>query len=307
MKKKSEQLDLNLLRIFMAVCQHQSFTQAAELLGMTQSAVSNAMNRLKAELGESLFTRKGRGIELTVFAKSFSRQLSESMQQIQHVIEAQQSFNPLETKRTFTVYANEYVMLQLYPAVQQLLEATQCSIQFRMTPEVEEQIFDDLSRQQADIAIDLFPSVPPAYEPQELFHEELVAVARQDHPRIRGQISAEQYLQEQHAGLMMRRSNLHIVNVLSRRAIPMRDIQCEFSSLTAMMAMCAESNLLGVAPRRLANECRERFGLQTFEVPFELNSVALKMVWHKAASLNPAHVWLRDIIQAASQRVMTGH
>lgn len=270
---------------------------------MTQSAVSNAMIRLKSELAETLFIRKGRGIELTVFAKSFEQQLLVSMQQIEHVIEAQQQFDPMTTRRIFTVYANEYAMLMLYPIVKKLIAPYGARIQFKMTPVEEQAIFDDLSRQQADVAIDLFPTIPAAFAQQELSREELVIIVRSDHPRITQQPTKAQYYSEQHAGLIMRRSNLHMVNAFSPQVVASRDIECECSSIVAMMTLCAQTDLIGVVPRGYASQQAKQFGLNIFELPIEMPAVPLKMIWHKGIANSSAHQWLRVMLQQARDQL----
>lgn len=67
---KQKDFDMNLLRVFVSVCQTGSFTKAAEELELTQSSVSNAIRRLKSALGNELFIRSGRGIEVTAYGEN---------------------------------------------------------------------------------------------------------------------------------------------------------------------------------------------------------------------------------------------
>lgn len=87
-------LDLNLLRVFMVVYRTRSFTQAAQELDLTQSSVSNAISRFRAWVGESLFTRVGRGIEPTAVAREMYRKFEQPMADIETVLLVFEHFDP---------------------------------------------------------------------------------------------------------------------------------------------------------------------------------------------------------------------
>ena len=57
--------DLNLLKIFDVVMAERSLTRAAQVLSLTQPAVSNALRRLREALGDEVLVRRGRGLEAT--------------------------------------------------------------------------------------------------------------------------------------------------------------------------------------------------------------------------------------------------
>ena len=97
----SKHFDLNLLRIFMAVCRTQSFTKAAEELDLTQSSVSNAVNRLKANISEELFVRSGRGIKLTTFSQQLYQQLTPHLTAVEQLVSGFDEFSAKKSQRKF--------------------------------------------------------------------------------------------------------------------------------------------------------------------------------------------------------------
>ncbi|MGR6859603.1 LysR family transcriptional regulator [Aliivibrio salmonicida] len=98
---KQKDFDMNLLRVFVSVCQTGSFTKAAEELDLTQSSVSNAIRRLKTSLGSELFVRSGRGIEMTNYGENLFKQVEPSVMALTCVVDEGEGFDPHTSKRSF--------------------------------------------------------------------------------------------------------------------------------------------------------------------------------------------------------------
>src|SRR5712691_11850143 len=101
-------LDLNLLRVFDAMIEERSVTRAGERLGLTQSAVSHALNRLRYLLDDELFVRVPDGMRPTPRASEIAPRLREGLLQLQLAL-APADFIPEQTDRRFTVACTEYV------------------------------------------------------------------------------------------------------------------------------------------------------------------------------------------------------
>ncbi len=105
----STSLDLNLLRIFCAVVETQSMSEAAASLNMNQSVVSVAMQKLKQSLGCELFVRKSRGVSPTSTGMALYKEISVDLAQIDHAVTGVSAFDPLQSTRTFSVSCPEFV------------------------------------------------------------------------------------------------------------------------------------------------------------------------------------------------------
>ncbi|MGL4212949.1 MAG: LysR family transcriptional regulator, partial [Morganella morganii] len=95
-------VDLNLLTVFDAVMQMQNVTRAAELLGMSQPAVSNAVSRLKVMFNDELFVRFGRGIQPTARAKQLFGPVRQALQLVHNELPGA-GFEPGSSERTFNL------------------------------------------------------------------------------------------------------------------------------------------------------------------------------------------------------------
>lgn len=293
-------LDLNLLRVFMVVYRTRSFTQAAQELDLTQSSVSNAISRFRAWVGESLFNRVGRGIEPTSVAREMYRKFEQPMADIETVLLGFEHFDPNTSLRRFYVYANESVIEALQSGVQALLQNADIEVIFRESPPQEDELYRDILLERVAVAIDIKPAQQSLLSSKLLFTETLVCIVSLQHPRIQGVISHEQYFEEKHVFLNLRRFNLTAGDLFTEGVLPRRKMYSEQSSLLSMFATVGKSEAIGIAPLRYASQYAEMFGLQILPMPLKTRPIDLYMVWSSKYTQNPSHQWLRRLLLNAS-------
>ncbi|KPN78636.1 LysR family transcriptional regulator [Shewanella sp. Sh95] len=293
-------LDLNLLRVFMVVYRTRSFTQAAQELDLTQSSVSNAIGRLRSWVGESLFTRVGRGIEPTAVAREMYRKFEQPMADIETVLLGFEHFDPRSSQRRFYVYANESVIETLQAGVQALLLDADIEVIFRESPPQEAELYRDILLERVAVAIDIKPAQQTLLSSKLLFTESLVCIASKQHPRIHGAITHQQYFEEKHVFLNLRRFNLTAGDLFTEGVLPRRRMYSEQSSLLSMFATVGKSEAIGIAPLRYASQYAEMFGLQILPMPLKTRPIDLYMVWSSKYTQNPSHQWLRRLLLSAS-------
>lgn len=293
-------LDLNLLRVFMVVYRTRSFTQAAEELDLTQSSVSNAISRFRVWVGESLFNRVGRGIEPTAVAREMYRKFEQPMADIETVLLGFEHFDPKCSQRRFYVYANESVIEALQTGVQALLQDADIEVIFRESPPQEADLYRDILLERVAVAIDIKPARQSLLSSKLLFTETLVCIVSRQHPRIQGAITHEQYFEEKHVFLNMRRFNLTAGDLFTEGVLPRRKMYSEQSSLLSMFATVGKSEAIGIAPLRYASQYAELFGIQILPMPLKTRPIDLYMVWSSKYTQNPSHQWLRSLLLDAS-------
>ncbi|MGR5236014.1 LysR family transcriptional regulator [Vibrio alfacsensis] len=299
---KQKDFDMNLLRVFVSVCQTGSFTKAAEELDLTQSSVSNAIRRLKASLGNELFVRAGRGIEMTNYGKSLFKQVEPSVMLLTSAIEETETFDPSTSKRTFSVYALESVLPQLQMRLKALLQGSHITVTLRELPSNEEDIIDALILEKVDLVLDVMNPRLASLRSMVVSEDQICCIARSDHPRIKNnRIDRDTFFAEEHAFLNVRRFKQTLTDYLAEEVLPHRKMGSEHTSMMGMMACVAQSDFIGINSVRLISQYKERFGLQLLEVPFPVRSTKVHMIWSTKFENNKANQWLRQLIIAAEQ------
>lgn len=180
-------LDLNLLRVFDALLEARSVTRAGDRLGLTQSAVSHALGRLRHVFGDPLFTRKSGGIEPTPRALEIGPALHAALDQLKGAL-SPPIFNPLTGERRFTLAAGPYACTILVPALVERLH--------RAAPRVELQIdtygpdyHENLDSGRIDAAIVSRDGSPRRFKFLPLFNEDMVWVVRRGHDLAQGELT----------------------------------------------------------------------------------------------------------------------
>lgn len=284
---------VNLLSVFIAVYEHRSITLAADALEMTQPGVSNALKRLKAQLGGvELFVRDGRGITPTHSAIQLANEVSPALIQINNALSNLNQFSP-DTSRLFKVLTTETTLQVLHPLVEASNTLGKCSIQFVLSPNTETEVLDQLRLQQADLAIDMGTFGNNSYSAELLLEEDAVLICSKNHPRIRDTMTQGEFYLEKHITIRARRSDITLADYLTQEILSPRRVSAECDSLLSMMALISRSDCIGFSSSILARQYAKMFDLRVIKPPFSVRKIQHKMIWHNRNQNSPANQWLR--------------
>ena len=308
-------LDLNLLRVFDALAEERSVTRAGERLGLTQSAVSHALNRLRYALEDELFLRGPDGMSATPRAVEIWPELKRGLLQLQHAL-APSEFVPAESDRIFHVSASSYVGEVLMPRVVAMMrhEAPLAQIRLQaMGPNVAEA----LENGRVDLALGVFGRSADIFAREPLFEDRLVWAMRADHPAAREHLTVKDL---QKLALVVlapgeRSSGERWARLLEPRMMwdelmadqgPMgrgarQRIRVVVDNAHAALAITAASDLVGLVPLRLARPHSKALNLLLVDPPEARAPAAFEMVWRADQGSHPALEWLRAILRRAAE------
>ncbi|WEM45716.1 LysR family transcriptional regulator (plasmid) [Photobacterium sp. DA100] len=290
-------MDLNLLKVFVAVYRHRSITLAAEEIGMTQPGVSGLLKRLHHQLGVQLFVRSGRGIAPTHQAQELMRQIEPALTQIHNALEGMESFSTQHDRR-FVIYASEPVMLMLLPKIEADASLGNVKIELHPTLLSEEKLIHSLNQQQADLAIDFANFSAPSFLFEDLFADDLCIIVRKQHPRIADSISLEQYYQEKHITLKLRREDAYLADYFTEESLEERNIAAECDSLLSQMSLVSSCDCVAVVTRSMAIMFAEKLNIKILEAPFTNIPIRYRLMTHNRMRQSPANRWLRDKLKS---------
>jgi len=315
-------LDLNLLRVFDALAEEGSVTRAGARLGLTQSAVSHALGRLRHALQDELFVRGPDGMRPTARAQEIAPRLSLGLHQLQLAL-APAVFTPADASRRFTIAASGYVCTVLMPQVAAELRQSAPGVELRLqTPGVG--LGDDLQTGRVDIAIGGFGRADPRFDRETLFFETTVWVLRADHAAAAADQQTVQSLaaipqvivataEEDRAvdgrvseGGVERRVILDDRGAFEqalavsggRRAVGLT-VQDTHSAL----AIVSQSDMAALVPRRMARTFATQYRLKLYEPPYPSEPMALEALWRRDLSDSPSLGWLRARLRSVASRL----
>ncbi|MGH8436326.1 MAG: LysR family transcriptional regulator, partial [Pseudomonas sp.] len=191
------QIDLNLLLVFDALMQEQNLSRAALKLHMSQPAVSNALARLRKQLGATLFKRTARGMSPTPQAQALYGPIRQALHLLQIGLGAQEAFD-LQAEHLFRLSMNDYAQLTLLPALLARLKVLAPRVVLSVQSDQADSLTARLATGELDLAIDYlyFESTDLCYQP--LLEEQLVVIGRAGHPAFEAGLTLAGYQGSQH-------------------------------------------------------------------------------------------------------------
>jgi DNA-binding transcriptional LysR family regulator len=311
-------LDLNLLRVFDVLLEERSVTRAGARLGLSQSAVSHSLKRLRESLGDELFVRSREGMQPTLRARELGAQVHAGLSQLQAAF-APPAFDPALTTRRFVISAGSYACAVLAPALVERMTIEAPDAQLAITA-ADGDVLERLDSRRVDFVIGGVASAPDRLAYESLLKETLVWVVRADSPHARGPDALEDVMAMPHvivsrevsdaleggrAGpqLSMRASwedfGAHDAAVVSG-ARPRRRIGVTVPDTYSALAVVRRSDMAALIPRRLARFSADIGQLRIVEPSREAPTVDLSLLVLRDRLAEPAIAWMRGLVRATA-------
>ncbi|KAK0350969.1 hypothetical protein LTR94_026872, partial [Friedmanniomyces endolithicus] len=288
--------DLNLLPIFVALMEERSVTRAAERMGMTQPALSNALSRLRQMLQDQLFVRERYGIQPTPIALELSPLIAEALAQLDDAVLGQQAFDPAHAERLFTIAPNGYVEFVIVPAVLARLEKVAPGIKLRLTPFGNDLAETGVVSGTTALVLGRIVDPPDNLVVQHLMDEGLACAVRADHPAIGDAMTREQFETMKHVNIVPPgRMRAGLFQALAQQQLK-RDVAISVTNFFAAAEMVAVTDYCATLPSLVCRQLMHDSRLKVLPPPVDLGSFPVEMGWHVRYRHDPAHRWLRALI-----------
>ena len=292
--------DLNLLPVFDAIYSEGNLTRAADKLGMSQPAMSNALGRLRAAVDDPLFTRTPRGMVPTPRAKRMAEQIRHALDQIQSTLRESSDFDFACSERTFSIAVEDYGEAVITPRFMDWLMQVAPHIRAKICPERSRALRDELSNGTVDLCIDYFRLEGDGYISTLLMTDELVSMVREDHPLVGDTLSLKQYISLPHVVLSQKRPMVD--RELAKHGVS-RNRALEVPHFISMPLIVKSTDFICTLPRRMAMHYTEHFRVKVLNSPIDFPKIPIYLVWHEAVGTDPGHHWLRESLRNFCHRL----
>jgi DNA-binding transcriptional LysR family regulator len=272
--------DLNLLPIFVALMEEHSVTRAAERLGMTQPALSNALARLRLLLQDPLFIRERYGIQPTPVALELAPAIADALARLDDAVLGQQDFDPATAERLFTIAPNGYVEFALMPAIVAKLAAVAPGIKLRLTPYGNDLTETGVVSGTTAMVIGRISDPPDNLVVQHLMDESLACVVRAGHPEVDDALSRAQFERLRHVNVMPPgRIRAGVFQALAQQQLR-RDVAISVTNFFAVAEMVAVTDYCATLPRLICRRLAHDSRLKVLAAPVDLGTFPVEIAWH---------------------------
>ncbi|MGB1560981.1 MAG: LysR family transcriptional regulator [Sinimarinibacterium flocculans] len=290
-------VDLNLLLVFNQLVIERRVSRVAESLGVSQPAVSNALNRLRKLLNDDLFLRTSHGMEPTPRALQLAEPIAYAIDTIKSALSQESVFEPATSTRSFTIAATDIGEIYFLPPLLNRLAEMAPGVTLSTIRHNPANLKDDMESGRADFAIGLLPQLQGSFFRQRLFRQRFVCVFRNQHPLAKRKIvSKEDFYSAKHAVVVLHGTGHGEIDKLIDRKGAERRIQLSVPHFVAMGHILQETDLIATLPERLAKRLEGPFKLTCVPHPVKLPDHSIDLFWHAKLHRDPANQWLRRLM-----------
>lgn len=286
--------DLNLLITLDAVLTEGSVAGAARRLGLSASAMSRALARLRETTGDPLLVRAGRGLVPTPRALELREPVHRLVEEAHAALRPAAALDLSTLTRTFTLRTREGFVENVGAALVARVNKEAPAVRLHFMPKTDRET--TLLR---DGTVDLETGIvgkeaSPEVRTRALFRDRFVGVVRAGHPLARGRMTLARYLAAAHVLVAREGGRQAPVDVALEALGAARNIAATTGSFAAALALARASDLVATVPERQTGILRD--GMHSFDLPVEVPQLTVSMLWHPRMDADPAHRWLRGVV-----------
>jgi DNA-binding transcriptional LysR family regulator len=290
-------LDLNLLLVFHHLLREKRVSAVATVLGMSQPAVSSALGRLRASLGDALFLRTQGGMVPTPYALQLAEPVATALDGLQQALQVRASFDPATSERRFTLAMTDVGEMYFLPVLMDALAQSAPSVTLKVVAVTSASLGEDMATGRTDLALGLLPQLQAGFFQQALFRQPYVCLMREGHPLAQSEeLTLPDFAAASHVRVIAAGTGHGRVDEALERQGLQRRIRLTVPHYVALGDVLSHSDLIATVPERFAQRVIRPFALTTRALPLAVDGSGIHQFWHARLHKDPGHQWLRMLV-----------
>ena len=297
---KISSFDLNLFVIMNSIYTEGSLTKAAEVVGITQPAVSNALSRLREKFDDELFVRTGSGMVPTQKTENIIKDIQNALQLMQKSVNEPDEFNPETSERTFRLSLGDINEGRILAILMSKIGKLAPHVKIESYYSARDQVPHALATNELSFAVDPFIPNSKDTNSMQVFSDKFVVAHRANHDVSKiANLTLEEMLKLKYINISNRKRGASVV-----------EMEMQKMQLQPEMALRAQHYLVTpeiVRSSDLCLLCAETFakkhGLSYVELPFKVPALEQYLIWHNSDDNDGSHIWMRNLIAESFKEV----
>ena len=295
-------LDLNLLVLFDTLVRTRSVNKTAEAIGLSQSATSGALARLRAAFDDALFVRTASTMEPTPRAMELAPVVRRVVHTIQSEILQPPRFDPAQARRSFTILTPDIGEVAFLPGVLRRLQHEAPGVRLHALSRSRSEAADALEKGEADLAVGFFPDLQKAgYFQQALFTSTYECITSAANTAVGDRLTLKQYLAARHV-VVRPDGREHLLDRYLDSKGWLRQVTVELSHFMSLLALLPGTELIATVPQDIATVVGRHIPLRQLAMPFRPPELQVQQFWHRRMQNDPASRWLRGLFHEVNRR-----
>ena len=293
-----EKLEWTQLRLLDALARTGRLASAAEAAGLSQSAASHSLARLRRDTGDPLYVRTAAGMQPTPYGRRLCAAAHDALTLLREALEGGRDFDPARSERSFTIYMSEAGQLVILPRLTAFLRQHAPGVRVHVSRLAERDRGEALASGEVDLAIGHITTMTTGFHQRRLFSERYVCLTSLDCPLYERGVSLEAYRQGRHAIADSSGMAHWLIDQQLRQYDVVRHIGLVVPEFLALPFVVLGSDLLVTLPSRVAERFAGVLPLRVTELPIVLEPYDVLLFWHESMHADPANRWMRQSLAA---------
>lgn len=296
--------DLNLLKVLHALLTERHVTRAAQRLGRSQPAVSNALQRLRRSLNDELLVRAPQGLALTPRAQLLQQPLRDLLALVDGTVLGPPAFDPATADGIFRVALPDRLTIAIVPLLFARLHHAAPRLVLQIVTADRDHAAALLNADAIDAFVGWVDDPPPHLHSEFLLDEAPFCVMRHGHPLAKHKrFTMSALLGYPHLAVSAAGGRTQIFDDRLAQHGLERHAQVILTSFTAVPQMLRGSDMVGVFTRFAAEAFSASDGLAKRPLPLDVGNITTKLIWHARNERDPRHAWMRGQIVSVCKEI----
>lgn len=288
-------IDANLLVILDPLLRTQSVSKAAQFLGLSASATSHALARLRGLFGDELLVRAGRGLVLTHRGAALAPVVAQAVAALQRVVQPADDFQPRALRRTFHLLYATYHDWVWLPALDQALRSQAPAVNVH-THSATRPGIERLRDGSIDLAFVVGAPLPSDMYCRSVFSDRFVSIVRVGHPCLAQPMTLERYAAMDHILVSPLGGPTGVVDTMLAEHGLERRVARTFTNFMAAPYLVTQSDYVLTLPQSVARLAATLLDFEHIDVPIRPPDTELRLAWHQRTHHDPANRWFRELV-----------
>lgn len=285
-------IDLNLFAVFDAIYTAGSLTKAADVLCITQPAVSNSLARLREMLNDPLFVRTGHSMTPTPVAQNIIGPARNALSLLRKSVQDSHTFVPETAEKTFNFATRDVIEASIMPRLLSRLQTMSPNISITNYETTRNSVVSAMASGSLDFYADSSTYTDPHLCKHRISKDRFVVMARRNHPDLKNGLDLETFLRLGQINVSHRKSGAGPIDIALDKIGKRRKIVMRGQHFLTVPSTIVKTDLISCIPYHLA----KHYELAIYEMPFEVPEVESFLYWHVSADHDHAHIWMREQI-----------
>ena len=280
--------------MFEALLRHGNVTRAAAHMGLTQSAMSSALGRLRQQLGDPLFVNTRAGMLPTPRALELAPSLTDALTMVRSALGEREAFDPRRTTRSLRVYMTDVGETVLLPALMRHLHQHGPAIRLETAQLPAAELAVRMETGDIDLAVGYVPQLRDKIRRERLFEEHYVCMTRPDR---RGGLTLKEFVSARHVLISsMGSGHQQLERALAEHGVE-QNVALRVHHFVVVPLIVADTDLIVSLPRHVADVWSRLVKVKVHPLPIKIPSFDVSLYWHPRVENDAANRWLREALQ----------